>query len=75
MILFTNLVQFQVLYQDYVVGRAYINPLNLLLGTNVVPSEFHYMPGESNSPIAQGLLTQYLETKGNVRPSLVQDLC
>jgi hypothetical protein len=61
--LHTNQVSFEVLYKSALVGRAYVNPLDLLegelgatlhflarshaspflIGTNTLPTEFHYM--------------------------------
>lgn len=38
LILHTNLVSFQVIYRDVVVGRAYINPLDLYRGESSLPA-------------------------------------
>ncbi|GAA5914535.1 uncharacterized protein JCM6883_003197 [Sporobolomyces salmoneus] len=66
LILHTNLVSFQVIYMGALVGRAYVNPLDLYEGTNTLPSEFHYMPSNPGDETAQSLLTAYLETKDQI---------
>ena len=55
-----------VIYRDYLVGRAYINPLDLYENTNTLPTEFHYIPADPGSEVAQDLLTQYVSTKGQI---------
>ncbi|SCV70806.1 BQ2448_3568 [Microbotryum intermedium] len=42
LILHTNFASLQVYYRTVLVGRAYINPLDLYPGNNSVPAEFHY---------------------------------
>ncbi|GAA5937070.1 uncharacterized protein JCM15063_000146 [Sporobolomyces koalae] len=71
LILHTNMVSFQVLYMGTYVGRAYINPLDLLEGTNTLASELHYMPTNPDDATAESLLTAYLETKDQI-PVTVQ---
>ncbi|KAL8277420.1 hypothetical protein RQP46_010142 [Phenoliferia psychrophenolica] len=66
LILYTNDVSFAVLYDNYTVGRAYITPLNLYPGTNTIDAEFHYEPADSSNAVALNLLTEYLETTGQI---------
>ncbi|KAM0789126.1 hypothetical protein ACM66B_003180 [Microbotryomycetes sp. NB124-2] len=66
LLIHTNFVSLGVIYRDYPVGRAYINPLDLLQGTNTIPAEFHYQPEDPGSEVAQDLLTQYVSTKGQI---------
>ncbi|KAL8279026.1 hypothetical protein RQP46_008484 [Phenoliferia psychrophenolica] len=66
LILHTNLVALLISYRGYVVGRAYINPLDLALGANNLPAEFHYEPADPGNVVAQSLLTAYLETNGSI---------
>ncbi|KAM0750211.1 hypothetical protein T439DRAFT_247618 [Meredithblackwellia eburnea MCA 4105] len=61
LILHTNQVSFEVIYSGVLVGRAYVNPLDLLLGSNTLPSEFHYMPANPGDATAEQLLSDYLE--------------
>ncbi|GAA5897781.1 hypothetical protein JCM8208_000260 [Rhodotorula glutinis] len=66
LILHTNLDSFQVIYRGELVGRAYINPLDLYEGSNTLATEFQYMPADPNNAVAEDLLTQYLSTKGQI---------
>ncbi|KAJ4494066.1 hypothetical protein C8J55DRAFT_533507 [Lentinula edodes] len=49
----TTDIALPVYYEGSMVGRAFINNLNLVPGTNSVPSEFHYEPANSNDSVAQ----------------------
>lgn len=51
---------------DTLVGRAYVDPLNLLEGSNTLPTEFHYMPSDPSNTVAQSLLTAYLKQTGQI---------
>lgn len=35
-------------------------------GTNTLPTEFQYQPSDPSNAVAQDLLSQYLETKGQI---------
>ncbi|KAI0710861.1 hypothetical protein C8Q76DRAFT_623714 [Earliella scabrosa] len=43
-------------------GRAVIDPLNLVPGGTVAPTEFHYAPKDANDTEAQAFLTEFLQT-------------
>ncbi|BGP22157.1 pre-rRNA processing protein [Rhodotorula toruloides] len=66
LVLHTNDASFEVIYKGTQVGRAYINPLDLYKGTNTLATEFHYQPADPADATAEDLLTQYLETKGQI---------
>lgn len=66
LVLHTNDASFEVIYKGTQVGRAYINPLDLYKGSNTLPTEFHYQPANPGDATAEDLLTQYLETKGQI---------
>ncbi|SGY79107.1 BQ5605_C008g05044 [Microbotryum silenes-dioicae] len=74
LILHTNFASLQVYYRSVLVGRAYINPLDLYPGDNAVPAEFHYEPKIRSDPIAQDILAQYLETTGPIPIKIEGDL-
>ncbi|KAH7926942.1 hypothetical protein BV22DRAFT_1007914 [Leucogyrophana mollusca] len=50
-----------VYYQDVMIGRAAINPFNLVPGENVMPAEFQYEPENANDTVAQGFLTSFVQ--------------
>ncbi|KAL8287086.1 hypothetical protein RQP46_004092 [Phenoliferia psychrophenolica] len=74
LILHTNMISFAVIYQGVFVGRAYVNPLDLLPGSNTVPSEFQYQPVNAGDPIGQGVLGAYLMTAGDIPLTVAGDL-
>ncbi|KDQ57731.1 hypothetical protein JAAARDRAFT_69819 [Jaapia argillacea MUCL 33604] len=55
-----------VYYNGVMLGRAAINPFNLVPGDNVVPTEFHYEPANANDTVAQGFLSSFLQTSDNL---------
>ncbi|GAA6027071.1 hypothetical protein JCM8097_006088 [Rhodosporidiobolus ruineniae] len=73
LVLNTNDASFQVIYRDTLVGRAYVNPLNLYPGALSLASEFHYMPADPNNAVAEDILAQYLETSGQIPITIVGD--
>lgn len=60
--LLTNDVSLGVTFNDVLLGRALIDTLDLVPGTNTVPTVFHYAPSDANSTSAQAFLTQFLTT-------------
>lgn len=54
----TRLTSATVLYNNVQVGRATVNPLDLVPGQNSLPGEFHYAPPDPNQ---SDLVTQYLQ--------------
>ncbi|KAI0063538.1 hypothetical protein BV25DRAFT_1915044 [Artomyces pyxidatus] len=67
----TNDVSFPVVYNGVKLGRAAIDTLNLVPGENVVDAEFHYAPDNANDTVAQGFLTEFLQT-GNSLPVTIK---
>ena len=55
-------VALPVYYKDVMLGRAVLDPLNLVPGENTVPTEFHYQPNDANDTTAQAFLTEFLQT-------------
>ncbi|TFK54041.1 hypothetical protein OE88DRAFT_1732763 [Heliocybe sulcata] len=55
-----------VYYNDVMLGRASISPFDLVPGENVVPTEFRYAPNDANDTIAQGFLTEFLQSSDNL---------
>ncbi|KII92866.1 hypothetical protein PLICRDRAFT_102438 [Plicaturopsis crispa FD-325 SS-3] len=51
-----------VYYSNVMIGRAAIDPFNLVPGTNKVPAVFHYGPDNANDTTAQSFLTDYLQS-------------
>lgn len=45
------------------------------LGSNTIPSEFHYEPADPSNTVAQSLLSEYLETSGAVRAPFPLLIC
>ncbi|KAL8280236.1 hypothetical protein RQP46_007350 [Phenoliferia psychrophenolica] len=72
-ILFSNQVSFQVAYQGAYIGRAFINPLDLMLGSNTFATELQYAPKDPTDPIAQGVLSAYLQTSGLIPVAVTGD--
>ncbi|KAH8925300.1 hypothetical protein BT69DRAFT_1216651 [Atractiella rhizophila] len=62
----TNEVALDVVYNGTVVGEAVIADLNLVPGSNTIPSQFHYMPADPNNANAESLLTAYLSTTDQI---------
>ncbi|KAH9485291.1 hypothetical protein JR316_0002199 [Psilocybe cubensis] len=55
-------VSLPVIFSGVTIGRAVIDEFNLVPGTNVVNTEFHYQPANSNDTIAQAFLSEFLQT-------------
>ncbi|KAF9222628.1 hypothetical protein BS17DRAFT_802839 [Gyrodon lividus] len=60
-----------VYYDDVMIGRAAFNTFNLVPGTNDIAGEFHYEPADVNDTVAQGFLTNFVQS-GNVLPLTVK---
>ncbi|KIJ38952.1 hypothetical protein M422DRAFT_258368 [Sphaerobolus stellatus SS14] len=56
----TNGISLPVFYNSVSIGRAVIDKFDLVPGANVIPSEFHYMPANSNDTTAQSFLSKFL---------------
>ncbi|KIJ47323.1 hypothetical protein M422DRAFT_164299, partial [Sphaerobolus stellatus SS14] len=56
----TNGISLPVFFENVQIGRAVIDEFDLVPGMNVVPSEFHYMPADSNDTTAQSFLSSFL---------------
>lgn len=59
-------VSFPVTYKGVVLGRAAIDTLDLVPGENTIATEFHYAPADANDTIAQGFLTEFLQTDDDI---------
>ncbi|KAF9051008.1 hypothetical protein BDZ89DRAFT_1056905 [Hymenopellis radicata] len=64
--LHTTDVALPVVYDGTVLGRAIINPYDLLPGTIHLDSEFHYMPSDANDTTAQAFLTRFMTTGDDI---------
>ena len=59
-------VELPVYYKDVLLGRAVIDPLNLVPGDNVISTEFRYAPNDANDTTAQAFLTEFLQTDDTI---------
>ena len=66
-------VELPVYYKDVMLGRAVIDPLNLVPGDNVLPTEFHYAPSDANDTTAQAFLTEFLQSSDAIPLSIKGD--
>ncbi|KAH7875192.1 uncharacterized protein C8R40DRAFT_1170817 [Lentinula edodes] len=69
----TTDIALPVYYEGSMVGRAFINNLNLVPGTNSVPSEFHYEPANSNDSVAQSFIADFLTSNNSLPLSIKGD--
>ncbi|PWN24968.1 hypothetical protein BDZ90DRAFT_262821 [Jaminaea rosea] len=58
---FTDQVSLPIVYRNVYVGRAIIPQLGLIPGTNVITTNFQYMPDNPGNEVAQNLLRSYLQ--------------
>ncbi|KAA1471743.1 hypothetical protein DENSPDRAFT_133322 [Dentipellis sp. KUC8613] len=58
----TNDIALPVYYKGVMLGRAAIDSLDLVPGENTVQTEFHYEPADANDTVAQGFLSDFLQT-------------
>ncbi|RPD70056.1 hypothetical protein L226DRAFT_261105 [Lentinus tigrinus ALCF2SS1-7] len=66
-------VALPVYYKDVMLGRAVIDPLNLVPGENTMPTEFHYQPNDANDTTAQAFLTEFLQTGDGIALTIKGD--
>ncbi|RPD52770.1 hypothetical protein L227DRAFT_646291 [Lentinus tigrinus ALCF2SS1-6] len=66
-------VALPVYYKDVMLGRAVIDPLNLVPGENTMPTEFHYQPNEANDTTAQAFLADFLQTGDDIALTIKGD--
>ncbi|RPD57468.1 hypothetical protein L226DRAFT_588694 [Lentinus tigrinus ALCF2SS1-7] len=66
-------VALPVYYKDVMLGRAVIDPLNLVRGENTVPAELHYQPNDANDTTAQAFLTEFLQTADDIALTIKGD--
>ncbi|KAF4598358.1 hypothetical protein EYR38_006760 [Pleurotus pulmonarius] len=64
-------ISLPVMFDGVKIGRAAIDPFNLVPGDNAIPAEFHYQPDDANNTVAQGFLTQFIQTD-NQLPLVIQ---
>ncbi|KAF8586733.1 hypothetical protein K439DRAFT_1631457 [Ramaria rubella] len=62
----TTDIALPVFFKDVQLGRAAINPFNLVPGENPTLAEFHYMPNNPNDTVAQSFLTSFLTNSGDI---------
>ncbi|KAK0485666.1 hypothetical protein IW261DRAFT_1451420 [Armillaria novae-zelandiae] len=55
-----------VMYEGVMIGRAAIDPFDLLPGEVAFPTEFHYEPSDANDTTAQAFLTRFLTTGDDI---------
>ncbi|KAH9934026.1 uncharacterized protein BXZ73DRAFT_100865 [Epithele typhae] len=55
-------VELPVFFKGVQLGRAVIDPLDLVPGENTLHAEFHYAPNDANDTTAQGFVTELLQT-------------
>ena len=66
-------VELPVYYKNVMLGRAVIDPLNLVPGDNDLSTEFHYAPNDANDTTAQAFLTEFLQTSDTIPLSIKGD--
>ncbi|KAF8972948.1 hypothetical protein BDZ97DRAFT_1691577 [Flammula alnicola] len=66
-------VALPVVFNGVTIGRAAINEFDLKPGENVIDTEFHYQPADPNNTVAQGFLTQFIQTGNALDLSIVGD--
>ncbi|TBU46075.1 hypothetical protein BD309DRAFT_663805 [Dichomitus squalens] len=66
-------VELPVYYKDVLLGRAVIDPLNLVPGDNELSTEFRYAPNDANDTTAQAFLTEFLQTGDTIPLSIKGD--
>lgn len=59
-------VELPVFYQGVQLGRAVIDPLNLVPGDNTLQTVFHYEPADANDTTAQAFVTELLQTDDDI---------
>ncbi|KAI0739355.1 hypothetical protein C8Q80DRAFT_1123812 [Daedaleopsis nitida] len=59
-------IQLPVSFNGVMLGRAAIDSLDLVPGSNIVPTEFHYAPNDANDTDAQAFLTEFLQTGNDI---------
>ncbi|KDQ27871.1 hypothetical protein PLEOSDRAFT_1112748 [Pleurotus ostreatus PC15] len=64
-------ISLPVMFNGVKIGRAAIDPFNLVPGDNDIPAEFHYQPDDANNTVAQGFLTQFIQTDNRL-PLVIQ---
>ncbi|KAK0241921.1 hypothetical protein EDD85DRAFT_820884 [Armillaria nabsnona] len=62
-----------VMYEGVMIGRAAIDPFDLLPGEVAFPTEFHYEPSDANDTTAQAFLTRFLTTGDDIALSIHGD--
>ncbi|CAL1708136.1 unnamed protein product [Somion occarium] len=62
-----------VIYKGTMIGRAAINPFDLVSGDLAVPSAFHYQPGDANDTTAQSFLSSFLTSTDNLALTIQGD--
>ncbi|KAF8160985.1 hypothetical protein B0H34DRAFT_699004 [Crassisporium funariophilum] len=55
-------VSLPVIFNGVAIGRAAISEFDLKPGENVIDTEFHYQPADANDTVAQGFLTQFIQS-------------
>ncbi|CEH17102.1 Protein of unknown function DUF3712 [Ceraceosorus bombacis] len=75
----SNMFRLPVLYKGANTGRAVIDPILLIPGTNRLATEFRYGPDNAADPVAQSLLQAYLQpvdgrTEVQVVPLLISGI-
>ncbi|EJD03283.1 uncharacterized protein FOMMEDRAFT_168292 [Fomitiporia mediterranea MF3/22] len=58
----TNDIALPVIFKGVKIGRAAINPFNLVPGQNTIATEFHYEPDNANDTTAQGFVSEFVTT-------------
>ncbi|KIK68835.1 hypothetical protein GYMLUDRAFT_34828 [Collybiopsis luxurians FD-317 M1] len=56
----TTDIALPVIYEGTMIGRAAISSFDLVPGSNIIPSEFHYEPENANDTTAQAFISSFL---------------
>ncbi|KAI0072486.1 hypothetical protein K474DRAFT_1678619 [Panus rudis PR-1116 ss-1] len=69
----TNNIALPVFYKGTQLGRAAIDPFNLVPGENTIPTIFEYMPSDANDTTAQAFITEFVTTGDKIDLSIQGD--
>jgi hypothetical protein len=64
--LFTVDTALPVVYKDVMIGRAAIDPFNLVPGENALATEFRYEPNDKNDTVAQEFLAEFIQSSNDI---------
>ncbi|KAJ7497141.1 hypothetical protein FB451DRAFT_1457944 [Mycena latifolia] len=67
-------ISLPVIYKGVSIGRAAIDPFNLVPGENTIATEFHYEPANANDTVAQSFLTDFITGNSDLPLTIQGDL-